>query len=195
MGQSLSDWERLEAVIRWSNMTINYFARHIGLSRSETLYQIKRGGHNISRTIAQRIVDTFPELSYSWLLSGEGSMFATEELRGEVIPFFDLELETSLREALDSQACSSIMLPKIEPCDIAIKHRGAILMLKKICPQEIINGREYALLTKNIVTLRRATLNGLTLHLDAEDDCQEQITISLMEVEAAFDVVARVLFN
>ncbi|MBQ1957927.1 MAG: hypothetical protein II353_03615, partial [Alistipes sp.] len=76
MANGNRSWERLESVIRWSNMTINAFGRHIGLVRSENLYQIKAGKNGISQNLARRIVDKFPEVSLGWLLSGEGEMFA-----------------------------------------------------------------------------------------------------------------------
>lgn len=51
-----SNWSRLESVIKWANMTVNYFARYIGLTRGENLYRIKRGDNGISRDLADRIV-------------------------------------------------------------------------------------------------------------------------------------------
>jgi len=38
-----ADWLRLEEVINYSGMSVNAFALHIGLLRSENLYQIKKG--------------------------------------------------------------------------------------------------------------------------------------------------------
>lgn len=42
MRQKMDNWQRIDSVIRWANMTINYFALYIGLPRGENLYQIKR---------------------------------------------------------------------------------------------------------------------------------------------------------
>ena len=55
-------WNRLEAVIRWSHMSINAFARHIGLPRGENLYQIKRGNNGLSIHVADMICEKFPEI-------------------------------------------------------------------------------------------------------------------------------------
>ena len=41
----MDNWQRIDSVIRWANMTINYFALYIGLPRGENLYQIKKGNH------------------------------------------------------------------------------------------------------------------------------------------------------
>ena len=88
------NWERLESVIRWANMTINYFGRYIGLSRSENLYQIKAGKNGISQNLARRIADKFPEISVGWLLTGEGEMLVSAVSSGQ-IPFFDVDVSWS----------------------------------------------------------------------------------------------------
>ena len=87
MREKQNNWQRIEAVIKWANMSTNYFARHIGLARGENLYQIKRGNNGISRDVAQRIVAKFPQIDKLWLLTGDGQMFAEQQLRGAQIPF------------------------------------------------------------------------------------------------------------
>ena len=72
-------WERLEAVIHWSNMTINAFARHIGLLRGENLYQIKKGNNGLSINVANLICEKFPEIDELWLLTGKNSMLLSED--------------------------------------------------------------------------------------------------------------------
>ena len=79
MREKQNNWQRIEAVIKWANMSTNYFARHIGLARGENLYQIKRGNNGISFDVADRIVAKFPQVDKLWLLTGEGQMFADEE--------------------------------------------------------------------------------------------------------------------
>lgn len=68
------DWPRLEAVIKYSGMSVNKFAKHIGLPAAENLYRIKRGQNGISRMVAERVVEHFPSVSKGWLLTGEGAM-------------------------------------------------------------------------------------------------------------------------
>ncbi len=71
-------WKRLEAVIIAHGFkSVNAFAKHIGLRRSENLYQIKRGKNNISPRLASTIARHFPEVSRGWLLTGEGQMLLT----------------------------------------------------------------------------------------------------------------------
>ena len=90
MREKQNNWQRIEAVIKWANMSTNYFARHIGLARGENLYQIKRGNNGISLDVADRIVTKFPQVDKLWLLTGEGQMFAEGRVRGAQIPYYDL---------------------------------------------------------------------------------------------------------
>lgn len=64
-------WLRLEQVIETAEMSVNAFARYIGLPRGENLYQIKRGHNSISRILARRIHDKFPQYPMVWLLYGD----------------------------------------------------------------------------------------------------------------------------
>lgn len=74
-----TNWERIAAVIKMSEKSVNGFARYIGLARGENLYQIKRGNNGISRDLADRICLAFPSVSKLWLLTGEGQML-TEKM-------------------------------------------------------------------------------------------------------------------
>ena len=77
------DWPRLEAVSVYKKMSINKFARFIGLPAAENLYRIKRGQNGISRSLAARISDHCPEISRGWLLCGEGEMLQISCLQAE----------------------------------------------------------------------------------------------------------------
>ena len=63
----LTDWQRIEMVIQQSKLTVNAFARHIGLPRGENLYQIKKGNNGISLDVAKRIVSKFPQVDRQML--------------------------------------------------------------------------------------------------------------------------------
>lgn len=79
-----NEWERLRAVIEWKGMSVNYFARYIGLPNSFVLYAIKRrstaSGSHLQfapglASLADRIVRACPEIDKEWLVTGEGMMF------------------------------------------------------------------------------------------------------------------------
>ena len=91
MREKQNNWQRIEAVIKWANMSTNYFALYIGLARGENLYQIKRGNNGISLDVADRIVSKFPQVDKLWLLTGEGQMFSEERIRGAQIPYYNVD--------------------------------------------------------------------------------------------------------
>lgn len=70
-----TNWQRLEQVINWSELSTNRFAREIGLKRSENLYQIKRGSFGISKSLSELICAKYPGVNRAWLLTGESEMF------------------------------------------------------------------------------------------------------------------------
>ena len=110
MREKQNNWQRIEAVIKWANMSTNYFARHIGLARGENLYQIKRGNNGISLDVADRIVSKFPQVDKLWLLTGEGQMFADGKLRGAQIPFYNVDVEQAIAHVTHLEAESSLVI-------------------------------------------------------------------------------------
>ena len=75
----LSSKERLEKVICWAGLSTSSFAEQVGLPSPQSLYQIKAGKHNLSRTVAERICDRYPEINFGWLFAGEGDMLRPQE--------------------------------------------------------------------------------------------------------------------
>ena len=81
----LTPKERIEKVVCWAGLSTNAFALQIGLSSPQSLYQIKVGKHNISRSIAERICARYPEIDFGWLFAGEGEMLRPLE---KPIPYY-----------------------------------------------------------------------------------------------------------
>ena len=77
-----ANWERLCKVIEHSGLSVNAFARAIGLSCGETLYQIRRGNNGISPNVAKRIHQKYPGFSLAWLMFGCGE--PVSEISGSV---------------------------------------------------------------------------------------------------------------
>lgn len=96
-------WQRLEAVISWTGLSINGFARRIGLPRGENLYQIKKGNNGISLDVANRIVSKFPKIDKLWLLAGDGHMFVREQIESTEIARFQQDLEEALKREMNQQ--------------------------------------------------------------------------------------------
>ena len=150
-------WERLSAVIEQAGMSTNYFARYIGLPVAENLYRIKRGQNGISRDVAERVVEKFPQISKGWLMTGEGGMYYDEKMRSKQIPYYDKYVE----EALSGRAMMPayyIYIPMLDECDMAVKcceEPQNILMLAKCNEENLEEGKEYLFLIKKSLSLQR----------------------------------------
>ena len=126
----MTDWQRLEQIIRWTGLSTNAFAFSIGLKRSQNLYQIKRHRNRISKDLADRIVRRYPVFDRSWLLTGDGPSPDLSSLplppRPDTasgrIPFYPLD---ALRLASDpsllatAQPDGHLSIPGIDDCDLA----------------------------------------------------------------------------
>ena len=67
--------EVLEEVLSYTEMSVNSLASEIGLTRAQALYDIQNEKtKSITKSMADRINQKFPELSRVWLLTGEGPM-------------------------------------------------------------------------------------------------------------------------
>ncbi len=213
--QKLSNWERLESVIKWANMSTNYFARHIGLLRGENLYQIKRGNNGISRNLADMITTAFPEINLLWLLTGEGQMFVNESQAVEGIPYYGVDVEANIRGVYDTEYSSQIVMPQYVDGDIAMLYTGramgdvipanTVVVLKKITPDMIIPGLECVILTKNVVTLRIVCFEasprqgeeyGDVLRLISADRSKyNDILVNRDELVDVYKVTAKIMIN
>ncbi len=168
------NWQRLESVIRWSNMTINSFAKYIGLSRAENLYQIKNGNNGISHKLARRIVEFFPAISIGWLLTGEGTMLPEEYEVGTMPYYRGLDSFLAYCRGTQSAPDGVVCFPLAADAELAFvvsdgydnpescvsaecKSAKKSVFLKKIAVEEIIPSSYYMILTSNFVYLRKVT--------------------------------------
>ncbi len=199
--EKLDNWQRIEAVIRWANMTVNYFALHIGLPRGENLYQIKKGNNGISRNLADKIVQRFPEVSLSWLLTGEGKMFADKSHVGGQVPFYKVDVQTHLTGVRHLESDYELWVPQLSDCELAmLSHdkamdpvvpQGSIVFLKKIAPGSIIPGLEYVVVSQKIVTLRiiRTAEQSDEWRLVAADrERYDDLFVKTTDIEAVYRV-------
>lgn len=198
------NWARLEQIITRANMTTNSFGKHIGLTRSESLYQIKAGKFGISNNLAQRIVEKFPEISLGWLLSGEGEMLGGNPI-SQFIPYYDLDITSCTQLGNEILKPTSILsLPMIEKCDCAFRScdnavgdeimPGSIVFLKKLAPEAIIPGRFYVIITSNFVILRKLRIQETGSHkeyiLESANSQQEDVRLKEHEILGLYRVVA-----
>lgn len=168
MTNKYGNWERLERVIDWSNMSTHSFAMHIGLTRSENLYHIKKGNYGISHDLADRIVAHFPEIDRTWLLTGVGNMLKSHKDNGEHIPFYPQEIEQILPEMALIEPAGYIYIPFLNGCDVVVRSLSRAmcetscaateLFIKRVEIDEVVQGNEYVLLVNNKVYWRKVRL-------------------------------------
>ena len=208
MKEKQDNWQRIEAIIKWANMSINYFARHIGLARGENLYQIKRGNNGISLDVAERIVTKFPQIDKLWLLTGEGQMFADTKLRGVQIPFYHCDPEQSIAKLATLEPESYMLLPMIQTCDFAMCYTGramgqvipteSVVLFKKDDREAIIPGEIYLVKTSRMSLLRtiRTTDDEERLRLVAGDcDKYDDVMIQISDIENIYKLVGKLIIN
>ncbi len=208
MTHKQDNWQRIEGVITWANMSTNYFARHIGLPRGENLYQIKRGNNGISLDVATKIVDKFPQISKLWLLTGDGKMFAEDHNNGAQTPYFNIDMEQGLRALGNLTADYDMFVPQMQGADLAMLYtnrdmepdipRGTVVFLQKIDPEVIIPGEDYAVVTQKIVTLRyvRAAEDSNHIRLVAANrERYDDILLDMSDLESVYKVCGKLIVN
>lgn len=94
----MTDKERIIELKKYTGLSFRALAEEIGLKSVQTIYDIKNGKHGISKDVAERIHAKYLNLSMSWLLTGEGSMFEStlepESLNTEI----DVDLEEQVSQ-------------------------------------------------------------------------------------------------
>lgn len=208
MKEKQNNWQRIEAVIKWANMSTNYFARYIGLARGENLYQIKRGNNGISLDVAERVVAKFPQVDKLWLLTGEGGMFADDRLRGAQIPFYRHDPEQGMDDIHRLESECMLVLPMIGDCDFAMCYSGramgdlippgTVVLLKAVDRDAIIPGGEYVIVSRKIVTLRivRTVEGEDKLRLVAGDrEHYDDILMNVNDIVSVYKVKGKLIIN
>ncbi len=207
MRKKLNNWERMEAVIRWANMSTNYFARYIGLARGENLYQIKRGHNGISLDVADHVVAKFPQIDKLWLLTGEGHMFAELD-KHRPIPYYKADSEKDIVRISELKPDDYLFLPMVGGCDFAMCYNGhamggvipagTVVLLRAVEPDAIIPGGEYVIISKKIVTLRivRASDDESCFRLVAGDkEHYDDLLLDKSSVQKAYKVMVKLITN
>ena len=208
MREKQNNWQRIEAVIKWANMSTNYFARHIGLARGENLYQIKRGNNGISLDVADRIVAKFPQVDKLWLLTGEGQMFSGTKVRGVQIPYYNIDVEQGIQQLEQLEAESNLVCPPVGECDFAMRYSGramgetvppgTVVLLKAVDRDAIIPGAEYVIVCRKIVTLRKVRTGDAEgkLRLVAGDrDNFDDIVVDVSDIVSVYKVKGKLIVN
>lgn len=209
MHENQNNWQRIESVVKWANMTTNYFACYIGLSRGENLYQIKRGHNGISRKLGERIVQHFPQIDLLWLLTGRGQMFVSgSEDRGAQIPFFNADVEKSIRGVELLSPDGYVVLPMGDDADCALYYygramgdtlpAGTLVFLKESDVESVIPGGMYVVVTRKIVTLRQLHLEAGAQSVRLTASCEagfDEMVVKNKDIQKIYRVKAHLIVD
>lgn len=66
--------DRIDNLLKHLRLSARKLSILLGLNNPQIFYDIKSGKCGISTNLANRIQEKFPEISKSWLLTGEGEM-------------------------------------------------------------------------------------------------------------------------
>ena len=195
-------WERLEKVILLSKLSINAFSLHLGIPRSETLYQIKRGNNKISPALVSKIVAKYPQFNPVWLLTGYGPMFA-DGCSDLQVPFYKCDLSTIL-EVETMCPDHYIYAPLVGGANLALTYhdddmepsieRDTTLFLKRVEVDALTYGDEYVVAYNSRVLLRRVSQADEEdmLRLEAANrERFDDIYVAKSDVVAVYAVKAR----
>ena len=92
--------EILEELLSYKELNINALATEIGLNRAQALYDIQSGKtKNITPSMADRIIQKFPEFNRVWLRTGDGEMLNTDTSLDQPMEFAPDQMDEALRVA------------------------------------------------------------------------------------------------
>lgn len=101
--------ERIIAILEKYGITATSFAKTIGIEQPQAIYDIKSGKtKTITERIASKIISSYPEISRSWLMSGEGDMFGKSApilpiSKEAMIPLFDYDNDGTIKSIIDGE--------------------------------------------------------------------------------------------
>lgn len=205
-------WHRLEQVIKWTGLSINAFALHIGLKRSENLYQIKKGNNGISHDLAALITAKYPVISKGWLLTGEGEMMIDPQQTGTAtgIPCYGMDaieaVEMLERCDVEQQPPTIqpqfyIHFPPLKHCDLATLSlsdamqpeipAGSYVLLRRQQSDELLPGSTCLILSdtfKGIRIVRQSSQADELLLLPRNSNAYDPIHIKRDAIHKLFVV-------
>lgn len=169
--------ERFDKYMKAKGLNDNKVTNNLGLSIG-TLGKSRKENRDLSEKNIEKILNFYTDLNRTWLLTGEGSMFATEpslagfnEMEYTRVPLLPISAQGgSLNDFVVSvslQDCEKIISP-IKGADIAITisgdsmadeyPNGSIVLAKRINERAFIDwGKVYVLDTCNGVVVKTLT--------------------------------------
>jgi len=90
------DGQRLNKVFEWTRKrSYTAFAKELGFKRAQILYNVLYGKNGMSKNVADRIVEKYPQINIIWMRTGGGGMLKN----AEAIPYEENVLQESVFDA------------------------------------------------------------------------------------------------
>lgn len=159
----MTDGEKLLEIQQMTGLTWKELAAKIGIASAQTFTDIRSGRHGISMKLANRIIDTFPDIRREWLMFESGPM-THSETAGAVSMFESTDDFTASQNGVRSTDIINVgsCFPKAE---MAIRNTsdsmteyptGCILVLKRVVDtQLLIPGYNYLVETNEFCIVKR----------------------------------------
>ena len=84
--------ERILKIIRHYNLSISQFSREIGLNSPATIQKIITYKRNASPKTTGKILNRFKDISYDWLITGQGEMLNESKVKAQPLDNDNLTL-------------------------------------------------------------------------------------------------------
>lgn len=110
--------EKVEKLLKYLSINAKAFSEALGYQRPQIIYDLLNGKtKSISNSFANKIVSVYPEISYAWLLTGEGEMLKGQSNAKEIggayvatsqddevvmVPFIPISAQASFIDTLTS---------------------------------------------------------------------------------------------
>ena len=188
--------DRIKQFIDYKGIAVSAFEKSIGMSNASFGKSLRSGGA-IGTDKLENILNVYPELSPSWLVSGEGPMLRGDDQPAKVSydpsvgkPYFDVDFIGGFSEIFNDQttlpACN-VLVPGFEKasvwCNVTghsmepkINH-GDIIALRECSINDIQYGEIYAVVLDTIRTikiLRRGSCSDVLRYVPINQDFDEQ---------------------
>lgn len=87
--------ERIQKIVEYSQLSIPQFSKKVGFKTPQTVRELIKGNtKTLSYQVREKILNAYPSINESWLLTGEGVMMKDQTVRpakpGEGVPVYDI---------------------------------------------------------------------------------------------------------
>lgn len=181
----------------WAGLNCHSLAAHIGLDSAQSLYQIRAGKHGISRVLAKRLCEHYPELNYAWLLTGEGEMIKP---RNKSVPYYACDCcQVALNTSIYTTPDGYVVLPDCGDATFAAYMRseamlptipnGALLLCRQCLPTELKAGDLCLMVYARQAIVRRLDSYDKS-HIVLSDNDGRKVEIERTLITSAYSIRA-----